>query len=128
MKLIAKVITAVQALLLAPMGAAKPGEAATPAEFNEAAGWEAATSVGTPEALQQFISRFPRGERLGEAFDLIVQNEIEAAGPGSADSPINVQLSEARRDRLEVLEHDFDRGSPAGGPSSNEDSGGPTPY
>ena len=102
----AKLLTAVQALLLAPLGAAKSADAARPDDFTETAQWQAAISSGTPEALQQFISQFPQGERLGEAFELIVEGEIEAAKSEPA-----LQLAEARRDKLEVLEHDFDRGA-----------------
>ena len=106
MNRIAKLLTAVQALLLAPLGAAKAADVARPDDFNEATQWQAAISSGTPEALQRYISQFPQGERLGEAFELIVEGEIEAAKSEPA-----VQLAEARRDALEVLEHDFDLGT-----------------
>ena len=119
MNRIAKFLTAVQALLLAPLGAAKSADAATPDSFTEAAQWQAAISSGTPEALQHYISQFPQGERLGEAFELIVEGEIEAA-KSAADSA--VQLSEARRDP-EVIEHDFDRGALRPGLDPNQDSG-----
>lgn len=128
MKLIAKFVTAIQALLLAPLGAAKPGDAATLAEFTETAAWEAAVSTGTPEALQQFISHFPQGERLGEAFGLIVQSEIEAAKSVSEGTVADLQLAEARRDPPEVLEQDFDRGTGQKNENLNEDSRGLNPY
>lgn len=124
MKAIAKFVTAVQALLLAPMGAAKPVDAATPGDFTEAARWEAAISSGTPEALQQYISQFPHGERLGEAFELIVEGEIEAAKSDPVGHPADVQLSEARPEGLEVLEQDFDLGR--GSPQDRLDDGGGT--
>lgn len=110
MKWIAKFVTAAQALLLAQFGAAKPGEAAMPSDVTEATKWAAAVSAGTPDALQQFISQFPDGERLGEAFELIVLSEIEAAKSASPVAVTGVQLSEARNERPEVLEHDFDLG------------------
>lgn len=124
MNRIAKLLTAVQALLLAPLGAVKSADAARPDTFTEAAQWQAAISSGTPEALQQYISQFPQGERLGDAFELIVEGEIEAA---KSDTGGSVQLSEARRDRPEVLEHDFDRGSLRPNQDPNQD-GGLNPY
>ena len=125
MKRIAKFVTAIQALLLAPLAAAKPSEAATPSEFTETAAWEAAVSAGTPEALQQFISHFPQGERLGEAFGLIVQGEVEAAKSLADRAAADLQLSEARP---EVLEHDFDRGVGRKNEIQNEDGRGLNPY
>lgn len=128
MKWIAKFVTAAQALLLAQVGAAKPGDAAMPSDVTEAAQWEAAISAGTPDALQQFISQFPDGERLGEAFELIVLSEIEAAKSGSAGPVTGVQVSEARSERPEVLEHDFDLGVNKNDGALDEESGGLTPY
>lgn len=122
MNRIAKFITALQALLIAPLGAAKAGNPALPSELTEAAAWQTAHSSGTPEALQQFISNFPRGEHLSEAFALIVQSEVEAAG-SEASAAGAVQLSEAG---LEVLEHDFDLG--VGRKPENQDTRGLTPY
>jgi len=123
----AKLLTAVQALLLAPLGAAKSADAALPDDITEAAQWQAAIASGTPEALQQFISQFPQGERLGEAFELIVEGEIEAAKSDPAGSPGSLQLAAAGRDRLEVLEHDFDSGvvSQEQDPGQNERGLGP---
>lgn len=121
MKWIAKIVTAAQAVLLAQFGAVKPGEAAAPSEMTEAAEWNAALSAGTPEALQRFISHYPHGPRLGEAFELIVQSEIDAAATG-------IQLSEARREGSEMLEHDFDVGPAPKDDHSNEDGGRLGPY
>ena len=125
MKRLAKFITAVQALLLAPLGAAKAGDAATPSDFTETAAWEAALTTGTPEALQQFIAHFPQGERLGEAFGLIVQGEVAAAQSDVDRVATDLQLSEAL---LEVLEHDFDRGVIRKDQNPNEDNRGLNPY
>lgn len=118
MKRLAKFITALQALLLAPLGAAKAGDVATPSDFTETAAWEAALSTGTPEALQQFIAHYPQGERLGDAFGLIVQGEVDRAAT-------DLQLSEAPQ---EVLEHEFDRGVIGKNLNPNEDNRGLTPY
>lgn len=123
MKRIAKFVTAIQALLLAPLGAAKPSDAATPPDFTETAAWESAVTAGTPEALQQFISHFPQGERLSDAFELIVQGEVEAAKSLAERAATDLQLSEARP---EHLEHDFDLG--AGRKNQNEDNRGLYPY
>ena len=128
MNRIAKLLTAVQALLLAPMGVAKSADAARPDDFTEAAQWQAAISSGTPEDLQRFISQFPQGERLSEAFELIVEGEIEAAKSEPGGSLSAVQLAEARRDRLEVLEHDFDRGALRPEQDPNQDERGLAPY
>ncbi len=125
MKRIAKFVTALQALLLAPLGAAKPSDAATPSDFTEPAAWEAAVSTGTPDALQQFISHFPHGERLGEAFGLIVHAELEAAKTDADRAATDLQLSEARP---EVLEQDFDRGVGRKYENLNEDNRGLNPY
>lgn len=128
MKWIAKIVTAAQAVLLAQFGAAKPGEAAMPSDVTEAATWAAAVTAGTPDALQQFISQFPDGERLGEAFELIVLSEIAAAKSASPGAAPGVQLSEARSERPEVLEHDFDLGVSKDDGALNEDSDFLTPY
>ena len=127
MKLVAKVLTAMQALLLAPMGAAKANDAMTPGDANESAGWEAAMSEGTPEALQHFISRFPQGEHRGEAFELLVASEIESA-VRSRQSLTGVQLAEARNERLEKLEQNFDRKQLNRDLNSDDESKGLTPY
>ncbi len=125
MKRIAKFITAIQALLLAPLGAAKPSDAAMPSHFTETAAWESAVSRGTPEALQRYISHFPQGERSGEAFGLIVQAEVEAAKSAADQAATELQLSEARS---EIIERNFDRGVVRKNESQNEDSRGLTPY
>ena len=109
MKWIAKLMTAAQAVLLAHLGAAKPGDAATPPEPTEATEWQAAIATGTPEALQQFIKQHPRDSRLGEAFELIVLSEIAAAEALADAAAGEVQLSEARQEP-EMLEHNFDLG------------------
>lgn len=123
MNRVAKFITALQALLIAPLGAAGAGDAPTPSELSEAAAWQAALSSGTPEALQQFISHFPQGDHLSEAFGLIVQGELEAARSDAGAAA--VQLSEAG---LEVLEHDFDLGADRKLDNQNENTRGLTPY
>lgn len=128
MKWIAKLVTAAQAVLLAQLGAAKPGDAATPSHFTEAAEWDAAISAGTPEALQQFISHYPHGVRLGDAFELIVQSEIEAAMSRPEAAATGIQLSEARREGVELLEQDFDVGPAPKDDDSNEDGGPLGPY
>jgi len=125
MKRIAKFMTAIQALLLAPLGTATPSDAATPSDFTETSAWEAAVSSGTPEALQQFISHFPQGERLGDAFELIVHAEVEAAKSDADRAATDLQLSEARP---EVLERNFDLGAGRKIESLNEDSRGLNPY
>jgi hypothetical protein len=125
MKRIAKFITAIQALLLAPLGAVKPSHAATPSDLTETAAWEAAVSTGSPEALQQFISHFPQGERLSEAFGLIVQVEVEAAKSATGRAATDLQLSEARP---EILERNFDRGVGRKYENQNEDNRGLNPY
>ncbi len=119
MKRLAKFITAIQALLLAPLAAAKASDAATPSDFTETAAWEAALTTGTPEALQQFIAHFPQGEHLGEAFGLIVEGEVAAAQSDVDRVATDVQLSEAL---LEVLEHEFDRGVIRPDQNPNEDT------
>ena len=124
MNRVAKVITALQALLIAPLGAAKAGDAPIPSKYTEAAAWQAALSSGTPEALQQFISRFPQGDHLGDAFGLIVQSEVETAR-SDASAAGAVQLSEAG---LEVLEHDFDQGVGRTLEDQNQDIRGLNPY
>jgi hypothetical protein len=108
MKWIAKLVTAAQAVLLAQVGAARAADAAPPPDFSEADQWQAAVAAGTPEALQQYLSQYPRGERMGEAFELIVLSEIEAANSAAVVAAGDIQLSEARRDEPERLEHDFD--------------------
>jgi hypothetical protein len=108
MKWIAKLVTAAQAVLLAQVGAARAADAAPSPDFNEADQWQAAVAAGTPEALQQYLSQYPRGERMGEAFELIVLSEIEAANSAPVIAAGDIQLSEARRDEPERLEHDFD--------------------
>ena len=125
MKRIAKFVTAIQALLLAPLGAAKPSDATMPSDVSETAAWETAISSGTTEALQQFISYFPQGERLGDAFELIVQGEVEAAKSAADRAATDLQLSEARPERLE---HDFDRGVMRQDKSPSEDNRGLRPY
>ncbi len=119
MKRIAKFVTAIQALLLAPLGVATPSDAATPSDFTETSAWDAAVSSGTPEALQQFISHYPQGERLGEAFELIVRAEVEAAKSDAHRAATDLQLSEARS---EILEQNFDRGAGRKIENLNEDS------
>ena len=119
MKWIAKLVTAAQAVLLAHLGTARADEVAPP-DFTEADRWQAAIAAGTPDALQQYISQHPHGDHLGDAFELIVLNEIEAAKFVPQGGVGDVQLSEARRDQLEMLEHDFDVG-PA---QSNEEQNG----
>lgn len=110
MKWIAKLVTAAQAVLLAQAGATRAADAAPPADLTEADRWHAAIAAGTPDALQQYLSQYPRGERVGEAFELIVLSEIEAAKSATAVAAGDIQLSEARRDQPERLEHDFDVG------------------
>jgi hypothetical protein len=128
MNLIAKLVTAAQALLLAQLGAVKSGDAATPSDLTEATEWDAAISAGTPEAFQQYISQFPRGERLGEAFELIVLSEIETAKSLSDAAVSDIQLSEARREDLEVLERNFDLGTRKTDESQSEESDRLGPY
>lgn len=128
MKWIAKLATAAQAVLLAQLGVARPADAAAPPQFTEAAGWQAAISSGTPEALQQFISHFPRGERTSEAFELIVVSEIATAQSLSKATAAATQLAEARRQDLEMLEHDFDLGTGKKESSPAEDSERLGPY
>ena len=106
MKWIAKLVTAAQAVLLAQVGAVRAADAAPPPGLSDDDQWQAAVAAGTPDALQQYLSQYPRGERMGEAFELIVLSEIEAAT--SAVAAGDIQLSEARRDQPERLEHDFD--------------------
>lgn len=125
MNRVAKFITALQALLIAPLGAAGAGDAPTPSELSEAAAWQAALSSGTPEALQRFISRFPQGDHLNDAFGLIVESEVQAANSDAASRATAVQLSEAG---LEVLERDFDLGVGRTLENQNEDNRGLTPY
>lgn len=125
MNRVAKFITALQALLIAPLGAAGAGDAPTPSEPSEAAAWQAALSSGTPEALQRFISRFPQGDHLNDAFGLIVESEVQAANSDAASRATAVQLSEAG---LEVLERDFDLGVGRTLENQNEDNRGLTPY
>ena len=97
MKRIAKLITALQALILAPLGAAKAGDT-TPSEnltfLSETAVWE-------------------------EAFERIVQSEVEAA-QFEASAAGAVQLGETRPERLE---QNFDLGGKKIH-SLNEDSRG----
>ncbi len=119
MKWIAKFVTAIQALLLAPLAAATPSNAATPSDFTETSAWDAAVLSGTPEALQQFISHHPQGERLGEAFELIVHAEVEAAKSDANRAATDLQLSEAPS---EILEQNFDRGAGRKIENLNEDS------
>ena len=123
MNRIAKIVAAMQALLLAPIGAAKSADAAQSEALSEAARWHAAISSGSPEDLQRFITDFPQGERLGDAFEQIVEGEIAAAKSDSAGA---VQLAEARRDP-ELLEFDFDPRVIWPDPEAQKD-GGPTPY
>jgi len=125
MKRLAKFITALQALLLAPLGAAKAGDVATPSDFAETSAWEAARSTGTPEALQQFIAHYPQGERLGDAFGLIVQGEVAAAQSDVHRAATDLQLSEALQ---EVLERDFDPGAGPKQENLSDDGRGLTPY
>jgi hypothetical protein len=108
MKWIAKLVTAAQAVLLAQLGATRGADASPPHDLTEADQWQAAVAAGTPDALQQYLSQYPRGERMGEAFELIVLSEIEAANSAPAVAAGDIQLSEARRDQPERLEHDFD--------------------
>lgn len=108
MKWIAKLVTAAQAVLLAQVGATRAADAAPPPDLTEADRWQAAVAAGTPDALQQYLSQYPRGERMGEAFELIVQGEIEVAKSTLAAAAGDIQLSEARRDQPERIEHDFD--------------------
>ena len=124
MNRIAKFITALQALLIAPLGAAKAGDPVAPSEHTEAAAWQTALSSGTPEALQQFITHFPQGEHLSEAFALIVQSEVETAG-SEAGAARAVQLAEAG---LEVLEREFDPGTLQTPAPQNESDRGLAPY
>lgn len=124
MNRVAKIAAALQALLIAPLGAAKADVAATPTERTEAAAWQAALSSGSPEALQQFISRFPNGNHLGEAFGLIVQSEVETAG-AEAIAARAVQLADAG---LEVLEREFEPGAVQTPSPQNESDRGLAPY
>ena len=120
MRWIAKLVTAAQAVLLAHSGAARAGDAGVPPDLAEADQWQAAVAAGTPEALQRYLSQFPRGERMGEAFELIVLSEIEAASAAAQGAAGHVQLSEGLGDSMEMLEHDFDVG-PA---QSNDEQNG----
>lgn len=124
MNRVAKIITALQALLLAPLGAAKASEAPPPADLTESAAWQAAVLDGTPEALQRFITHFPEGDRMGDAFGLIVQSEVETA-KSAVQAAGAVQLSEAG---LEVLEQNFDLGTGRKLEDQNQDDRGLTPY
>jgi len=128
MRWIAKLVTAAQAVLLAHSGAARAGDAATPPDFTETDRWQAAVAAGTPDALQQYLSQYPRGERMGEAFELIVLGEIEAAKSVSQGAAGDIQLSEARRDQLEMLEHDFDVGPAQRNQEQNGEGGSLGPY
>ena len=129
MEWMAKLVTAAQALLLAQFGAAKPSDAAMAPDLAEAAKWAAAVSAGTPDALQQYISQFPHGERLSDAFDLIVQNEIESAKSSlSAGALTGVQLSEARKEQPELLERNFDLGTNKNTGTPNQGGESLTPY
>lgn len=127
MKWIAKIVTAAQAVLLAQFGAARAADAPPTLDFTEAAEWQAAVSAGTPEALQRYLSHNSTGERRSEAFELIVLSEIEAATPPAHGAPAEVQLSEARRDQMEMLEHDFEPG-PAKTDDAEGDGGRLGPY
>lgn len=120
MKWIAKCMTSVQAMLLLPLGISNPSDAAITSDFTEGSEWKAAVSAGTPEALQRFISQFPRSEQLGDALDLIIQQEI-AARSALVDTRTEVQL--AGHGPSEVLERDFDPGTAKDNPDSLDDGG-----
>ena len=125
MKWIAKYMTAMQALLLLSLGISKPSSAAIPSDPAEGSEWAAAVSAGTPEALQRFISQFPRSERLGDALDLIIQQEI-AARSVLVDTGTEVQL--AQRGPPEVLEHELDPGTGKDIQDLLDDGGALAPY
>ena len=125
MNRLAKFVMAMPALLLAPFGVAKPGNAAAPPLMGETAAWEAARSAGTPEALQAFIARYPQGRLLEDAFGLLVQGEIEAARSEARSAPSEIQIGQSEP---EVLERNFDLGVSRRQENLGDDARGATPY
>ncbi len=94
----------VQGILLVSVGIFKPGIAVTQPDTTETLAWENAIYASTPDAMQQFISQFPQSDRLGDAFDLLVQGEIEMTRSVGGSAVRDVQLAQADFSAPEQLE------------------------
>jgi hypothetical protein len=90
-----KCISVVQALLLLPFAISKPGDAAPSPDSPEKAAWEESVLIGTPVAFQQFISRFPQGDRIDDAFDMIIDSQVVAAQALARRGALDVQLAQS---------------------------------
>ena len=55
---------------------------------NEETEWERVSALGSADAIQEFIERFPNSPRVAEAFDLMVASEVAASEAVSAPMPV----------------------------------------
>jgi hypothetical protein len=92
-----KPISILRALLLFPLAVFRPPE-------DEA--WTQSLSVGTPQALQEFISQYPHSSKVESAFDLMVNFQVETARAGAWRNALEAQV--AQDPEMLELEFDFD--------------------
>ena len=97
-------ISILKALLLLPLAVSRPGDVASASDNLEDEAWTQSISVGTPQALQDFISQYPHSSKVETAFDLMVDFQVETARARSLHNAIEVQVAQD----LEMLELDFD--------------------
>jgi hypothetical protein len=99
-----KPFSILRALLLLPLAVFKPGDVA-PAPVNpEDEAWTQSLSVGTPQALQEFISQYPHSSKVESAFDLMVNFQVETARARAWRNALEAQVAQDP----EMLESDFD--------------------
>lgn len=99
-----KPFSVLRALLLLPLAISKPGDVSSAPDDPEDEAWAQSLSVGTPQALQEFISLYPDSSKVESAFDLIVEFQVETAKTKAWSQEFEVQVAQDR----EILEFDFD--------------------
>ncbi len=101
-----KPISILRALLLFPLAVFRPGDAAPAPDNPEDEAWTKSLSVGTPQALQGFISQYPHSSKVESAFDLMVNFQVETAKARAWRNALETQV--AQDPEMLELEFDFD--------------------
>ena len=95
MRWLIKFMSVAQALLLLPLVVSKHGDAALTPDSSEDAAWAQSVSIGTPQALQKFISQYPHSDKVDSAFDLMIEFQVESAKTLSLSGGLGSQLAQS---------------------------------
>ena len=91
-----KPISILRALLLLPLAVSKPGDVTPAPNSPEDVAWVQSLSVGTPQALQSFISHYPHSSMIDSAFDLMVDLQVETARARAWRDALETQVAQSQ--------------------------------